>query len=149
MPQCKSNSKKAVKVTLLESINAILSQKLKEYKALENEGTSYNLGGPLYANVSGDVSLCQNYIDYGYSFNTQWDNVLKIGNNIKGGKALDLVTAIFEDIINNDLDGKLTITRGTGYTYNYATIEDGIQKVQIKYEYARSFSWFGVRLTGQ
>lgn len=142
----KSASKASAKVTLLDRINKNLSEKLSQYKALENGSSSYNIGGPLYANVSGDISLRQHYIDYGYSFNTQWDSVLTIGNNIKGGKALDLVTAIFEELINNDLDGKLKITRGTDYTYNYATIEEGNQKVQIKYEYGRAFSWFGVRL---
>lgn len=141
----KPSAKANVEVSLVDRINQILIEKMNEYKALENETASYNIGGPLYANVSGQVNMRQSYIEYGYSFNTYWDNVLTIGNNIKKSKALDLVTGIFEEIINNDLNGKLKITRGTGHISNYATIEDGDEKVQIKYEYARSFSWFGVR----
>jgi hypothetical protein len=131
----------------LNELWASLIERLKKSQAeLSKKAgaqSSHNIGGNLSAAVSGKVALVKNYSDYSrYSGTHVWDYALQVGNNLKGSKAIDEITKLFNNLLQEVKGYELKKLEAHNDVF-HAYFNDG--SISCKYEYASSFCWLAIR----
>lgn len=128
---------------LWSDLVAILKQNESRLKEKSGKESSHGIGGNFRAVVSGNVGIRKNYHESGgsYGIPTTWNFMLEIGNNIDG-KALDEAKEVFNELVDaaEEADGDVNEND------NRAFVKIGNRQLSIKYEYASSFCWVGIRV---
>ena len=125
---------------------AAMAKAEKELVGSKGKESSHNIGGNFNAVVSGEVRIRKNFVAHGsYNSSIQWDQILEIGNNLQGKKALDEAKRLYDEMVEMAKTAGADIKE---HDKSVAHIDLDGEKFTVKYEYARSFCWVGIRKAG-
>lgn len=121
----------------------ILKQNESRLKEKSGKESSHSIGGNFRAVVSGKVEIRKNYHESGgsYGIPRTWNFMLEIGNNIDG-KAIDEAKEVFDELVDAAEDADADVNEHD----DYANVTIGKRQFVMKYNYASSFCWVGLRV---
>lgn len=132
----------AAEGALVKAAITFLKAEEKKHAGKAGKQSSHNIGGNFNAVVSGNLRLRGAYNMRGSYSNVTYTELLEVGNNVEGG-GLELAKDIW-----TRLCAKLEKTKGvtaSNKQHDFMAFELNGEKIGIAYDYARSFSWVGIR----